>query len=78
MIADRPPRRRIAKERQVLFRVEADRELVVAARAQPSITRTIVVFDAAAFIGVIGIGVAAALKVRCEAIGAMQHAIVVG
>jgi hypothetical protein len=62
VIADRPPPCRIAQEAQVLFRVEADRELVVAVRAQPSITRTVVVFDAAAFVRVIGIAVAAALK----------------
>src|SRR5207302_11405923 len=61
-IERRPVERRAAEEGQVLLAVIADREDVVG--PQPAVTRAAVVLDSSADVGMVGVAVAATLKVR--------------
>jgi len=65
---------RAAEERQVLLPVVADRIEVVAVRAQPAVARAAVPLDPGAVVGVVGIGVRAALEVGRERVGPVRHA----
>ena len=68
-VAGRPARRRRPRNARSVCRVVADRVVVVVARAQPAVARAAVELDPPALEGVIGVGVAAALKIRGQAKG---------
>src|SRR4051812_5405306 len=68
MVERRPVGHLLAEEGQVALRVVADGIFVIIASAQPSVASPVVVLNAPALVRVVGVGVAAALKVRGERI----------
>ena len=74
-VAHRPRRRGLAEERQILLAVVADGEEVAAGREQPAVAGAVVPLDACALVGVVRIGVRAALEVGRERIRLVRDAV---